>query len=337
MGRVVTDMGARSARRWSAGRAARPVPRDGPRRAAHARRSWPSAPGVRERYVREWLAQPGRRRLRRARSRRPTATRCPTSTRWRWPTRTARSTCSAASSIIASVWADEDRLAERFRTARASAGTSTTRASSRGTERFFRPGYRAHLVADWIPALDGVRRAADRRRQRRRRRLRPRRLDADHGPGLPEVDASSASTTTRARSRARASWPATEGVDDRVRFEVARADAYPGDGYDLVCHFDCLHDMGDPAGAARHVRETLKPRRLVDDRRALRRRLAGGQPQPGRPAVLRGVDGHLHAELAVAGGRRSASAPRPAKRAGGDPARGRASPACASRPRRRST
>ena len=44
-----------------------------------------------------------------------------------------------------------------------------------------------------------------------------------------------------------------------MRFEVARADAYPGDGYDLVCHFDCLHDMGDPAGAARHVRETLTP------------------------------------------------------------------------------
>jgi SAM-dependent methyltransferase len=58
----------------------------------------------------------------------------------------------------------------------------------------------------------------------------------------------------RARERA-----AEAGVADRARFEVAAAKDYPGAGYDLVCIFDALHDMGDPVGAARHIRETLKP------------------------------------------------------------------------------
>ena len=76
---------------------------------------------------------------------------------------------------------------------------------------------------------------------------------------------------------------------------MAPAAAYPGSGYDLVTMFDCLHDMGDPVGAARHVRETLDRRRHVDDRRAGRRRPRRGQPQPGRPRLLRLLDAALHA------------------------------------------
>jgi SAM-dependent methyltransferase len=64
-------------------------------------------------------------------------------------------------------------------------------------------------------------------------------------------DAHAASVET-ARQRAEAA-----GVADRVVFEVARATEFPGNGYDLVAHFDCLHDMGDPTGAARHVRSAL--------------------------------------------------------------------------------
>jgi ubiquinone/menaquinone biosynthesis C-methylase UbiE len=128
-----------------------------------------------------------------------------------------------------------------------------------GVERFFRPGYNANLVASWIPALDGV-----------EEKLRDGAYVADVGCGH------GASTIILAKAFPRAMFvgydyhPASiesarrraseAGVADRVRFEVASAKEYPGrHAYDLVACFDCLHDMGDPVGAARHVRETLKP------------------------------------------------------------------------------
>jgi 2-polyprenyl-3-methyl-5-hydroxy-6-metoxy-1,4-benzoquinol methylase len=127
-----------------------------------------------------------------------------------------------------------------------------------GCERFFRPGYNAHLVAEWLPALDGAVEKLERGA-----------LIADVGCGhgastilmaeaFPKsafvgYDYHSASIET-ARQRARQA-----AVADRVRFEVEPAAAYGGTDYDLVTMFDCLHDMGDPVGAARHVHSTLKP------------------------------------------------------------------------------
>jgi SAM-dependent methyltransferase len=127
-----------------------------------------------------------------------------------------------------------------------------------GCERFFRPGYNANLVSGWLPALDGV-----------VGKLQAGALVADIGCGhgsstilmaqaFPKStflgsDYHEGSIAT-ARQRAESA-----GVADRVRFEVARARAYSGTGYDLVTMFDCLHDMGDPVGAARHVHGTLKP------------------------------------------------------------------------------
>jgi SAM-dependent methyltransferase len=127
-----------------------------------------------------------------------------------------------------------------------------------GCERFFRPGYNASLIPEWLPALDGV-----------VGKLEAGALVADIGCGhgsstilmaqaFPESsfvgsDYHEGSIQT-ARERAQSA-----GVADRVRFEVAPAAAYSGSGYDLVTMFDCLHDMGDPVGAARHVRGTLKP------------------------------------------------------------------------------
>ena len=118
----------------------------------------------------------------------------------------------------------------------------------RGTERFFRPGYTANLVrrgcrrsTAWSTKLSGAR--------RRRRRLRPRRLDHPDGEGVPELARSSASTTTRRRSRGRASAAAARASPNRAsRWPTPRASRAR---YDLVAFFDCLHDMGDPVGAAR--------------------------------------------------------------------------------------
>ena len=125
-----------------------------------------------------------------------------------------------------------------------------------GCERFFRPGYNASLVSAWLPALDGV-----------VAKLRDGATVADVGCGhgastILMAQAFPASTfvgsdyhegsITTARRRA-----AEAGVSDRVRFEVAAASSYSGRGYDLVTMFDCLHDMGDPVGAARHVRQSL--------------------------------------------------------------------------------
>jgi len=125
-----------------------------------------------------------------------------------------------------------------------------------GCERFFRPGYNAHLVAEWLPALDGV-----------VAKLQQGATVADVGCGhgastILMAEAFPASvfvgsdyhegSIITARERA-----VEAGVSDRVTFEVAAASSYSGTGYDLVTMFDCLHDMGDPAGAARHVRQSL--------------------------------------------------------------------------------
>jgi len=127
-----------------------------------------------------------------------------------------------------------------------------------GCERFFRPGYNAHLVQEWLPALEGV-----------VEKLDAGALAADvgcgHGASTILMAQSYPSSTfvgsdyhdgsiATARERAESA-----GVADRVSFQVAPASAYSGSGYDLVTMFDCLHDMGDPVSAARHVRSTLKP------------------------------------------------------------------------------
>jgi hypothetical protein len=125
-----------------------------------------------------------------------------------------------------------------------------------GCERFFRAGYAAHLVQDWLPALPGV-----------VSRLSSGGTVADVGCGLgaSTVLLASAFPASRfsgsdyhAESIALATKRAADaGVADRVTFETASAVSFSGTGYDLVTTFDCLHDMGDPVAAARHVRAAL--------------------------------------------------------------------------------
>jgi SAM-dependent methyltransferase len=126
-----------------------------------------------------------------------------------------------------------------------------------GTERFFRPGYAANLVQSWIPALDGA-----------EAKLHSGAKVADVGCGY------GASTIIMAAAYPNSQFwgfdyhepsirhgnevAAAEGISGRVTFEVATAKEYPGTDFDMVCHFDCLHDMGDPVGAANYARHSLK-------------------------------------------------------------------------------
>ncbi|MBV9440405.1 MAG: methyltransferase domain-containing protein [Candidatus Eremiobacteraeota bacterium] len=160
--------------------------------------------------------------------------------------------------IAQTMFADEPRISEAFKSG---AGFGWHEHDPRlfpATERFFRPGYNANLVPHWIPALDGV-----------EAKLRAGGRVADVGCGL------GTSTIVMAKAFPKATFigfdyhdgsiaaarkaAEREGLGDRVRFEVATAKAYPGGNYDFVACFDCIHDMGDPVGAARHVRETLAP------------------------------------------------------------------------------
>jgi SAM-dependent methyltransferase len=125
-----------------------------------------------------------------------------------------------------------------------------------GCERFFRPGYNANLLPSWLPALDGV-------VEKLERGAKVADVGCGHGASTILMAQAFPKSTfvgsdyhdgsiETARQRAEEA-----GVGDRVVFEHAPAASYPGTGYDLVTTFDCLHDMGDPVGAARHVRETL--------------------------------------------------------------------------------
>ena len=127
-----------------------------------------------------------------------------------------------------------------------------------GCERFFRPGYNANLVASWLPALDGV-------LEKLERGAHVADVGCGHGAStilMAEAYPKSSfvgsdyheGSIETARKRA-----AEAGVADRVSFEAKPAADHPGEGYDLVTMFDCLHDMGDPVGAARQVRELLAP------------------------------------------------------------------------------
>jgi SAM-dependent methyltransferase len=126
-----------------------------------------------------------------------------------------------------------------------------------GTERFFRAGYNANLLTSWLPALDGVSEKLGRG---------GRAADVGCGHGASTILLAKAypnsefvgydyhpASIEKARERAR------EACVDNTHFEVADASSYDGRDFDLIAFFDCLHDMADPVGAARHAREALKP------------------------------------------------------------------------------
>lgn len=127
-----------------------------------------------------------------------------------------------------------------------------------GTEKFFRPGYTAHLVNEWIPAMTGIREKLE---------AGAKVADVGCGHGASTIIMAKAFPNSRfygfdnheasvATAKAKAE---AAGVADRVQFAVSNAKDIPTDGYDLICFFDCLHDMGDPHGATRRACEALAP------------------------------------------------------------------------------
>jgi SAM-dependent methyltransferase len=153
---------------------------------------------------------------------------------------------------------DSPRITERARSGDGLGWGDHVHDVLEGCERFFRPGYNTHLVAEWLPALDGVLEKLERGATV---------ADVGCGHGASTILMAESFPSSRfhgfdyhdgsiATARERA---AAAGVADRVTFEAIPAASYSGTGYDLVTMFDCLHDMGDPAGAARHVRSTLAP------------------------------------------------------------------------------
>ena len=214
------------------------------------------ATGIRERYVREWLANQAAGGY---------VAYDPDQRTYALPPAHAMVLAleqspvfmAAAFEVAASFWLDEDKIVETFRSGEGLGWHAHNRRLFCGTENFFRTGYRAHLVSEWLPALDGV-------VERLKRGGRVADIGCGHGAstiamaqafprssfiGLDYHDASIAT----ARSRA-----AEAGVASNTAFEVRSATEFDGQDFDLICFMDCLHDLGDPVGALVRCRGALK-------------------------------------------------------------------------------
>jgi SAM-dependent methyltransferase len=158
--------------------------------------------------------------------------------------------------LAASTLKSEARITEAFRTGAGFGWHEHDKGLFEGTEKFFRPNYIGNLIPSWIPALEGV-------AGRLERGAKVADIGCGHGAStilMAEAYPKSQFTgfdyhgpsIEAARAAARRA-----GVADRVTFQQTSAKEYPGSGYDLVAFFDCLHDMGDPVGAATHVLRSL--------------------------------------------------------------------------------
>jgi len=210
-----------------------------------------------ERYVREWLC---------AQAAGGFVTYDPSTGKFMLPPEQAMALADEQSPVflpgffqaVSACMKDEPKISEAFRTGKGVGWHEHDSDLFVGTERFFRPNYRAHLVNEWIPALGDI-----------EAKLKAGAKVADVGCGL------GTSTILMAQSYPKSTFigfdyhrqsiemardaAAKAGVADRAKFEIAKSKDYPGQNYQLVAFFDCLHDMGDPEGAARHVLQSLDP------------------------------------------------------------------------------
>jgi SAM-dependent methyltransferase len=164
----------------------------------------------------------------------------------------------AAYEVMRAIMIDEPRIEEAFRSGEGVGWEEHHPCLFTGTERFFKPSYLMNLVQSWLPALTGV---------SGKLQAGARVADVGCGRGASTILMAQAYPESRfwgfdfheGSIEAARKTAAAAGVADRCTFEVAPSKAYPGSDYDLVAFFDCLHDMGDPVGAAAYVRGTLKP------------------------------------------------------------------------------
>jgi SAM-dependent methyltransferase len=162
----------------------------------------------------------------------------------------------AVGDLIEATFLDEPKISQAFRTGQGVGWNRRSECLFCGTARFFRTGYKHHLVQEWLPALDGVVEKLERGAKV---------ADVGCGHGISTRLMAEAFPNSRFygfdyhQGSIDAARQAAEDAElgDRVRFEVHSAKTYPAEGYDLVCFFDCLHDMGDPVGALKHVRKTM--------------------------------------------------------------------------------
>jgi len=160
--------------------------------------------------------------------------------------------------VVASMYKDQRKLADTYKSGKGFGWHEHHNDLFQGTLKFFKPGYIANLVSSWLPSLEGV-----------VPKLQEGAKVADVGCGY------GASTIIMAKAFPKSKFigydyhlesietarnaAITAGVTENTDFEVALAKEYKGKDFDLVTFFDCLHDMGDPAGAAKHVHDSLKP------------------------------------------------------------------------------
>ncbi len=159
--------------------------------------------------------------------------------------------------VASSLWHDEDKLADVFKTGKGIAWADHHHHLFCGSESLFRPGYKSFLVSDWIKAMDGV-------TEKLERGAKVADVGCGHGAssivmaktfphsaffGFDNHDESIATAYKRAKD---------EGLNGNISFVTEEAQSYQEKGFDLICFMDCLHDMGDPVGAARHAAKALK-------------------------------------------------------------------------------
>lgn len=213
------------------------------------------ATGVRERYVREWLANQAAGGY---------VAYDPEERTYTLPPAQAMVLAfdqspifmASAFDIAASFWIDEDKIVETFRSGAGLGWGAHNHRLFCGTESFFRAGYRAHLVGEWLPALDGVVESLT-------RGARVADVGCGHGAStilmaraFPKstfigLDCHDESIVT-ARNRA-----AEQGLTGNIAFETKAATEFEDRDFDLICFMDCLHDLGDPVGALAHCRKAL--------------------------------------------------------------------------------
>ncbi|HUO89446.1 MAG TPA: class I SAM-dependent methyltransferase [Rhizomicrobium sp.] len=215
------------------------------------------ATGVRERYVREWLANQAAGGYVAYDSGKRTYA-LPPAQAMVLALEKSPVFMAPAFEVAASFWLDEDKIVETFRSGEGLGWHAHNHRLFCGTESFFRTGYRAYLVSQWLPALDGV-------VERLKRGAKVADIGCGHGAstilmaqafprsrfiGVDYHDASIAIARQRA---------AEHGVTGNVAFEVRTATEFDGRDFDLICFMDCLHDLGDPVGALACCKKALKP------------------------------------------------------------------------------